>query len=380
MRKSFKKGKEKALALALGLLLVLGTAPAADVFGGGVWAAGEEGALSPPEVSARTAVVIELNTGAVLYEKNMDEKVYPASTTKILTGLLAVESGDLQRQVKVSSNAAGKEGSSIYLAAGELLSMEDLLYGLMLRSGNDAAVAIAEGVDGTVEAFVESMNRRALELGAENTHFVNPNGLFDEEHYTTAYDMALIARAAMSNEAFRTVAGSREWTADRETGKYMQFYNKNKVVYEYDGGTGVKIGYTTASGRTLVASSQRNGMELICVVMDAPDWFQDSYALMDYVYENYTMQTVAEQGRILKAVTLRRGEKEFVYVGAAETAAVPVKRDGSSVVTIEYETGTRVPAPVSRWQEAGSLKVFSDGEQMLEAPLCYLEDVERREK
>lgn len=250
-----------------------------------------------PAVSARAAVVMDGNSGQVVYEKKGDERVYPASTTKIMTALLGIEYGQLDREVTVTGEAIGVEGSSIYLVAGEQLSMEDLLYAAMLRSGNDAATAIAMEVGGSVEAFAELMNRRALELGAINTHFVNPTGLYDENHYTTAYDMALIGRAAMQNPTFAKIAGTKSWTATRQEGRDPYFYNKNKVVQQYEGGTGVKIGYTKASGRTLVASSEREGRSVICVVMDAPDWFNDAYRLMDWAYDTQELMTVEKERR-----------------------------------------------------------------------------------
>ncbi|MDO4545425.1 MAG: D-alanyl-D-alanine carboxypeptidase, partial [Bacillota bacterium] len=173
----------------------------------------------------------------------------------------------------------------LYLAAGEEISIEDLLYGLMLVSGNDAAVALACTIGGNEEHFVELMNGKAQQLGCSNTHFVNPNGLFDENHYTTVRDMALIAREAMTHKTFRRIVATKDWTAQREESTYLSFHNKNKTVHEFEGGTGIKIGYTESSGRTLVASSERDGKTMICVVMSAPDWFNDAYKLMDYGFE-----------------------------------------------------------------------------------------------
>lgn len=247
-------------------------------------------AVSAPNISASKAVVIDGDTGEVLYEKNAQSKAYPASVTKIMTALVVLETLDdcnspWEQKVVIKSEAVGVEGSSIYLAAGEEISIKDLLYGMMLRSGNDAAVELAAVIGGTQEGFVEQMNRRAEEIGCRNTHFVNANGLFDEEHYTTAYDMALIASEAMKLPEFRELAAAGEYTADRETDKYNYFYNKNKVVHQYEGGNGIKIGYTKKSGRTLAASATRDGRTLICVVFDAPNWFQDAYMLMDHCFE-----------------------------------------------------------------------------------------------
>ncbi|MBN7773058.1 D-alanyl-D-alanine carboxypeptidase family protein [Clostridium aminobutyricum] len=243
-----------------------------------------------PSISANQAVLMDGTSGEILYEKNAETKAYPASTTKIMTALLTIERveelhSDLTQKVKIPADAVGVEGSSIYLAPGEAVSIEDLLYGLMLRSGNDAAVALADIIGGNQEHFAEMMNERAQELGCKGTNFLNPNGLYDDNHYTTAYDMALIAKEAMKNETFRRISAAESWEASREPDKYNYFYNKNKVVHQYEGGNGVKIGYTKASGRTLVASAERDGRLMICVVMGAPDWFNDAYALMNYGFE-----------------------------------------------------------------------------------------------
>jgi len=227
-------------------------------------------------ISAGQAVLIDGNTGKVLYEKAADEKAYPASTTKIMTALITLETlekydSPVEQKVTVPEAAEGVEGSSIYLKAGEKISIEDLLYGLMLVSGNDAAVALAEIIGGDEETFVDMMNEKAKELGCDNTHFVNPNGLFDEEHYTTARDMAVIAYEAMKNETFRKIVSADSWTAEREDSDYITFYNKNKTISQYEGGNGIKIGYTKSSGRTLVASAKRGDAQMIAVVMSAPD-------------------------------------------------------------------------------------------------------------
>ena len=239
------------------------------------------------KISAGQAILINGNTGDILYEKSAEEKAYPASTTKIMTALIVLETLDeydspINQMVTVPATAEGVEGSSIYLKRNERISIEDLLYGLMLVSGNDAAVALAEIVGGSQEKFVEMMNDKAEELGCHNTHFANPNGLFDENHYTTAKDMSVIAKAAMANPKFRDIVGAQSWDATSRQNDYVHFANKNKTVHQYEGGNGVKIGYTKTSGRTLVASAERGGESMICVVMSAPDWFNDAYKLMDY--------------------------------------------------------------------------------------------------
>lgn len=240
-------------------------------------------------ISAGQAILINGENGKVLYEKCADERAYPASTTKIMTALITLETlekndSPIDQIVEIPAKAAGVEGSSLYLKAGEKISIEDLLYGLMLVSGNDAAVALSEIIGGSEENFVNMMNTRAKELGCKNTHFANPNGLFDEEHYTTARDMAAISREAMKNPTFREVVAATSHKSLREESDYVTFHNKNKTIFEYEGGNGIKIGYTQNSGRTLVASSKRGNDSMICVVMSAPDWFNDAYRLMDYGY------------------------------------------------------------------------------------------------
>jgi D-alanyl-D-alanine carboxypeptidase (penicillin-binding protein 5/6) len=246
--------------------------------------ASSNGVAIMPSISAEGAILIDASDGSVLYGKNADEKLYPASTTKIMTALVALEildeiGADLDSYVIAPKEAVGVEGSSIYLKENEKISMEELLYGMMLQSGNDAAVAVAICTGGTLEAFVERMNKKAQELGCTSTNFLNPNGLFDENHYTTARDLSLISMEAMKNESFREIVGAATWSS-KESGR--SFQNKNKTVYQYEGATGVKIGYTKLSGRTLVASAQRDGKELIAVVLNAPNWFEDAYRMLDY--------------------------------------------------------------------------------------------------
>ena len=182
------------------------------------------------------------------------------------------------------------EGSSLYLKAGEKVTLEELMYGMMLHSGNDAAVALASCIGGNLETFIDMMNEKAQELGCVNTHFVNPNGLFDENHYTTARDLAVISREAMKKEIFREIVSVKKWnnSENEETKgitKERSFVNKNKTVFQYEGGNGIKIGFTKASGRTLVASAKQGDIQLIAVVLRDSNWFQDAYALMDFGFE-----------------------------------------------------------------------------------------------
>jgi len=247
----------------------------------------EEAGADINGLSAKQAILIDGNSGKVIFEKNADERAYPASTTKIMTAMITLDTlekydSPMTQTIEVPEIAEGVEGSSLYLKAGEKISIQDLLYGLMLVSGNDAAVALAEIIGGNQENFVAMMNDKAQQLGCKGTNFVNPNGLFDENHYTTVRDMAAISYEAMKNPAFRQIVSTASWKAETRESDYVTFVNKNKTVHQYDGGSGIKIGYTESSGRTLVASAQRGTKKMICVVMSAPDWFNDAYKLMDY--------------------------------------------------------------------------------------------------
>ena len=246
-----------------------------------------------PIISAEGAVLIREKDGSVIYEKDADEKMYPASITKIMTCLVTLEileeiDGDVDSKVKIPKEAVGIEGSSVYLKEGEIVTVEELLYGAMLQSGNDAATALALCLGGDIETFVKKMNEKAKELGCTKTRFTNPTGLYDENHYTTARDMAKIARAAMNNSCFRKVAGSTSWES-KDSGR--NFVNKNKTISEFNGATGVKIGYTKKSGRTLVASAQRDDVGLIAVVLNDPNWFEDAYAMLEYGFEREGVRT-----------------------------------------------------------------------------------------
>lgn len=348
----------------------------------------------PPVVSARGAVLIEGASGRILYDKNKDVQMYPASTTKIMTALLAVESAEdaeiaetpeseteefLKRKVRVADEAVGVEGSSVYLKKGESISLEDLLYGMMLRSGNDAALAAAIDTGGSVKDFTQMMNARAEALGMKNTHFCNPNGLQDEEHVSTAYDMALLAREAMRHDIFRQIAGTKVWNASRDgADNYNYFYNKNKTIFQYEGATGIKIGYTKAAGRCLVASAQKNGMELIAVVLDDQNWFQDAYALFDYGFARYNNVKICDAEKLLTRVNIKDGAgRGCARVGTRDAVYCPSHKGEKTDISIEYDLPRTADAPVSRWQQAGEMRIYSGGEYVYAVPLYYMEDVER---
>lgn len=257
-----------------------------------------------PNISSDSAIIMEASTGAILYEKNIDKKQYPASITKILTTLLAIENCSMDEVVTFSEEAVfGIERDSSHIArdVGEQLTMEQCLYAVMLESANEVSAAVAEHVGGSIEEFVKLMNAKAKELGCKNTNFTCPHGLPDENHYTTAYDMALIAKAAISNSTFRTITGTKTYTLP-PTNKNDECYylnNHHKMLQNalhYEGCEGGKTGYTTVAGATLVTFAKRGDIELICVVMKASgtQHYEDTAALFDYAFENFQKYNIAE--------------------------------------------------------------------------------------
>ena len=253
--------RNKLLALFACICLVAGL-----MFGHGIKAAGAEQA-------AQGECVVEVSSRRILYAKNASLPLANASTTKIMTALVILEDCPLEDKVTIPAEAAGVEGSSIYLQAGDEYTVEELLYGLMLRSGNDAAVALALHHSGSIAAFAQAMNERALLLGATDSCFANPHGLPDERHHTTARDLALISAAAMENEVFRTIVSTRCYAP-------RGWYNKNKMLTSYDGACGVKTGYTMQAGRCLVSAAEREGMTLVCVVLNCPPMYERSAELL----------------------------------------------------------------------------------------------------
>ncbi|TRM12611.1 D-alanyl-D-alanine carboxypeptidase [Lentibacillus cibarius] len=247
-----------------------------------------------PGVSADNAVLMEQSSGRVLYDKQAHEQRSIASITKIMTAIIAIESGKLDETVTVSNRAVHAIGSSIYLEKGEKIKLKDLVYGLMLRSGNDAAVAISEYVGGSVEGFVHLMNKKASWIGMTNSSFANPHGLDADNHYSTAYDMALLMRYAMDNNVFRQVTQTKIYKSDDQ--KYV-WRNKHKLLtsrYQYT--IGGKTGYTSTAGRTLVTAAKKEDMELIAVTLNASADWNDHIGMFEWGFDNYDMTTIAEKG------------------------------------------------------------------------------------
>lgn len=282
-------------------------------------------------------IVMEAETGRVLKADNAQTQLPLASTTKIVTAITVIENTDTERIITIPNQAEGIEGSSIYVKSGQKWKLTDLLYGLMLRSGNDAAVALAFATAGGIEEFAALMNKTATNAGAFNSNFVNPHGLHDDEHYTTAYDLALITRYAMKSELFKEIVASKMHKYTDENGEIGVFYNKNKMLARYDGANGVKTGYTKQSGRCLVSSANREDMQLICVVLNVYSMWQTSAMLLDNCFSEYDMVTLAEKDKTLTYAKLRYNKGD-VPVGVDRDLRYPLNNEEKTNVRYEYST------------------------------------------
>lgn len=321
-------------------------------------------------------ILIESKSGRVLQGENVHQRLPMASTTKIMTALLAIEHGDLDEKVKIGRESVGIEGSSIYLQVGEEISLRDLVYGLMLRSGNDAAVAIANHISGSIDEFANLMNEKANDIGAKNSNFTNPNGLHDDNHYTTAYDLALITREAMKYEEFKKISSTRLWVADRDVNKY--FHNKNKTLWQYEGGDGGKTGYTRAAGRCLVATATRNDMQLIAVVINNYDWFNECYRLFDFGFENYKPMVLFSENQHIKSIYVPNGKKSILPVVSKNNFVIPLKEDEVDKIKVVIKLPDEIEAPVLQNQNIGVIHVYLDGQLLFTDNLIAKENIKEK--
>ena len=335
-------------------------------------------------ITSRAALLMEKTTGQILYAQNEHEQLEPASVTKVMTLLLtmeAINSGTIRYDdvVTVSAAAAGMGGSQVFLAEGEQITVEELLKAVCVASGNDAAVALAEKVAGVHELFVERMNQRAAELGMEDTHFVNCTGLTAEGHVTSAHDIAL-----MSRELILRHPDIRRFTTiwmDTIRGGAFQLANTNKLIRFYDGATGLKTGYTASAGYCISATAERDGMELIAVIMKGPDKDtrnNDAKALLNYGFSTYTLVSAVPQ-EPLAPVPVVMGTAEAVQpVAETENAAVLVEKSKAGTLTHTVTLEPQVTAPVTAGQKLGELTVLDGDTPLLTVPLTAAEDVARR--
>lgn len=321
-------------------------------------------AVGAPTVSASSAILVDAQSGRVLFERDAHTQRRIASTTKLLTALVAVESTpDLSRTVTITAEHWA-EGTSMYLEPGEELTLEELLYGLLLRSGNDAALAVATCCAGDVDTFVDWMNQWAQDLGMENSHFVNPNGLDEEGHYSTAYDMALLARAVLGNETLREIVATKSAT---KAGRSLS--NHNKLLWQYEGCTGMKTGYTTGAGRTLVSSAVRDGRTLVCVTLNDPNDWEDHANLFDYGFETWPVHALAVGGKTFCTLPVTGSLIPQVQITVARDVSYPLSPQEQ--VRVEVTLPEQVSAPQEVGGTAGCLTFFLGERKIGETELLY---------
>ncbi len=321
----------------------------------------------PRRLTATAAVLMDARSGQVLYSRSPHLAWPPASTTKIMTALVALQAAPLDLPIRIRPDVAHfRVGSVVGLPEGARIPLRDLLYGLMLQSGNDAALAIAEGVSGTVPAFVARMNEEARRLGATQTHFTSPHGLYDARHYTTAYDLALITRVAMQNPVFREIVRTRRWLFAAPGGRPRLLWNHNRLLARYPGADGVKTGYVHQSGQTLVASATRNGWRLIAVVLHSRDLWGDASRLLTYGFTYYRPVELARAGEDLAALEVPGADRVLLGVvpvnlyGAVAPGEVPQRR---------VSVRPHLSLPIRRGEQVGEVEFYASGRLVGSAPL-----------
>ena len=335
-----------------------------------------------PQIDAAAYVIMSADTGEILAAANADARRYPASTTKIMTLVLALEAvergeADLQDVVTTSEYAAGMGGSQVYLYPGETRTLEEMLVAVAVGSGNDASVAVAEHIGGSVGNFVDMMNARAEELGMTGTHYVNPHGLHDPEHYTTAGDMAILARHAINVPGLLGFTNIYEYQFRGEP-KPLVLWNTNRLLKWYEGADGLKTGYTSEAGRNLVATAKRGDLRLITVVMGVQPkngHFTESMKLLNYGFNNYTYQLLYPAGAAVCSVPVTKGDRPRVDACIEEAAGVLSKAGESGEYSVEVNIAEFPSAPLAAGDTLGELQIMKDGLAVGSVPLLAAEDV-----
>ena len=366
-----KKMNKNLICILLSLLLVLSLAPISA-----------SAATSEPKIAAKSAILLNMDTGEVLYEKDADAKRYPASLTKMLTGILAIEYLDFSGTITCDDEAASTGGNSLHVVSGEVFNTEELVNAMMVYSANDAAVAVGKAVSGSLTEFAKLMNAKAAEFGATNSNFVNPHGLHNDEHYTTARDMAAIAMGCMQNATFvsivcqseyivsatnkkasRTVE-STNWLLNDEVDNHMGYVNGVKRYCKYEGVLGIKTGQTTPAGGCLVSACERDGVRLLSVVLlsDAYGRFADTIALFDWGFENYKLQTVLTGAEDMGTIAVHKGTDNIVGVELSGGLSWVVPTEASeNILTTKVELDEAITAPFEKGTVVGKVTLYESG-------------------
>ena len=326
--------------------------------------------LQVPDINSRACVVIDRNTNTILYGKNENQKRKMASTTKIMTATIIIENCNLDETIEVSKKAAGTGGSRLGLKTGDKITIRDLLYGLMLRSGNDAAVALAEHAGGNIEGFAELMNKKASDLRLTNTHFETPHGLDSDEHYTTAYELAILSNYALNNKTFAQIVGTKEYTITIN-GYPKQLSNTNELLGNLSGVYGIKTGFTNGANRCLVTACKRNEMDIICVVLGADTKkfrTQDSIKLINYVFDNFKPINIKElietefnnwKNENLSKIVINKGITQNINleIENIDKDIIPIRKDLIDSININIDCPLYFEAPLIQNSQVGNINV-----------------------
>lgn len=326
------------------------------------------------EVSASSAYAFEVDTGNTVFEKNADEKMNMASTTKIMTAIVAIENASIEKVIEITSEMVGIEGSSIYLKEGEIFTLEELLYALLLESANDASVAIAYTVGGSIDSFVAMMNEKAIELGLKNTHFANPHGLDHEEHYTTARELAILAKYAMENPIFYDMVSTYKKVIPLGEDGSRVLINHNKLLRSYDGVIGVKTGFTKKSGRCLVSCAEVDGVRIIAVTLNAPNDWNDHAKMLDLGFSEYENIKLADVGDYNIALNVINGTKSSVLCSNLDSLDVTLKH-GNINISAYLEANRMVGVPIKQGDLLGRIVFKNNDKEIASLNLYALENI-----
>ena len=347
-----------------------------------LFAANAQAVVPEPVINAKSAILVEATTGRVLFEKNADEIRQPASMTKMMTCILALENGRMDEQIVISNLSTDTPYSELTLNTGEKLALHEILKGMMLFSDNAAATAVAENLAPTYQDFIQLMNKKAKELGLNYTHFSDPHGLTDEDHYSTAREMMKIARYGWTKAAFRDIVGQKTAIVEWSNPSWRQMYceNTNELLGEYPGMVGIKTGWTSKAGGCLASAAERGGLTLIAVVMgteNADLRFSDTRALMDYGFSLVRAVKGPVRERLGKKVVVHGSKKGHIFAYPAFDIVYPLKKgEKASKFTIRYEMPTYISAPVRRDQQVGELVILFNNREVGRMPMLAGEDVE----
>lgn len=338
--------------------------------------------IEAPNLNSRACVVIDRNSNTIIYGKNENVKRKMASTTKIMTATIIIENCNLKETIEISKKAANTGGSRLGLKEGDKLTILDLLYGLMLRSGNDCAVALAEYAGGSIDGFSELMNKKATELGLENTHFETPHGLDADEHYTTAYELALLTNYALNNQTFYSIVSTKTYTIT-QNGYPKTISNTNELLGNLEGVYGVKTGFTNGANRCLVTACRRNGLDIICVVLGADTKklrTSDSIKLIDFTYKNYEiinieeiMKKEFENWKSQTTFNIEKGTSEQleIEISSLKNPTIPLIKNSSSKIYSKITCETNLKAPILENQTLGTIELFDENNQILSSTNIY---------